>query len=96
MKAGMLPRKSSRVCILTAALVVRNGAQGNNDRHKSMVVASSAYTVLVRSTPKLSLQYSLRARRMNTAAKSAHMRQSRPSLASASVERLTEARKPMP
>jgi hypothetical protein len=45
--------------------------------------------------PKLSLQYSLRARRMSKAARSAQMRQSRPSLASASVERLTGVRKPM-
>lgn len=42
MKVGMLPRRSSSVCILTAALVVRNGAQGNTDRHRSIVVESSA------------------------------------------------------
>ena len=42
MKLGMLPRRSSSVCILTAALVERNCAHGNNDRHRSMVVESSA------------------------------------------------------
>jgi len=40
---------------LTAALVERNGAHGNIDRHRSMVVASRAYTVLASSTPKSSL-----------------------------------------
>jgi hypothetical protein len=39
--------------------------------------------------------YSLRARRINTAAISAHMRQSRTSLASAKVERATGSRSPM-
>lgn len=34
--------KSSSVCNLIAALVERNGAHGNTDRHRSMVVASSA------------------------------------------------------
>jgi len=38
MKLGMGPRRLSRVCIFTAALVVRNVAQGNTDRHRSMVV----------------------------------------------------------
>ena len=33
----MLPRRSSSVCSLMAALVERNGAQGNTDRHRSMV-----------------------------------------------------------
>jgi hypothetical protein len=42
MKDGILPRKSKSVCILTAALVDRNGAQGKTERHRSMVVASSA------------------------------------------------------
>src|SRR2546423_7459541 len=42
MKLGMLPRKSSRVCIFTAALVERKCAQGKTDRHRSMVVESSA------------------------------------------------------
>jgi len=41
-EAGMLPRKSSRVCIFTAALVERKCAQGKTDRHRSMVVESSA------------------------------------------------------
>jgi hypothetical protein len=31
-------RRSSRVCIFTAALVERKCAPGNSDRHKSMVV----------------------------------------------------------
>ncbi len=41
-EAGMLPRRSSSVCSLMAALAERNGAHGNTDRHKSIVVASSA------------------------------------------------------
>src|ERR1700685_2271131 len=43
-----------------------------------------------------SLTYNLRARRINTAAMSAHMCQSRNSLASANVERATASRSPMP
>src|ERR1700722_19944937 len=43
MNVGMLPCKSSRVCILTAALRCRNFAHGNSDRHRSMVVESRAY-----------------------------------------------------
>jgi hypothetical protein len=42
MKLGMLPRRSSSVCIFTAALVERKRAQGNTDRHRSMVVESSS------------------------------------------------------
>lgn len=42
---GILPRKSSSVCSLTADLRVRNCAQGKSDRHKSTVVASKAYKV---------------------------------------------------
>jgi hypothetical protein len=42
MKLGMLPFRSSSVCIFTAALVVRKCAHGNTDRHRSMVVESSA------------------------------------------------------
>lgn len=41
-KFGILPRRSSSVCSFTAALVERNGAQGNSDRHRSIVVPSSA------------------------------------------------------
>ena len=41
-KRGVLPRRSKSVCILMAALVERNGAHGNTDRHRSMVLASSA------------------------------------------------------
>jgi hypothetical protein len=52
--AGMLPRRSSSVCIFTADLVVRNNAHGKSDRHRSMAVESSAYAVLSNSTPKLS------------------------------------------
>lgn len=37
-----VPRRSSRVCSLIAALVERNGVHGKTDRHRSMVVASSA------------------------------------------------------
>src|SRR5674476_1214742 len=42
MKLGMLPLKSSSVCNLMAALVERNGAHANTDRHRSMVLASKA------------------------------------------------------
>ena len=41
-KLGILPRRSSSVCSLTAALVERNGAHGNSDKDKSIVVASKA------------------------------------------------------
>src|SRR5258708_4813944 len=37
MKDGILPRRSSSVCNLIAALVERNGAQGNTDRQRSIV-----------------------------------------------------------
>src|SRR5207253_9125243 len=42
---GILPRRSNKVCILTAALYLRNFAHGNKARHKSMVVESNAYRV---------------------------------------------------
>jgi hypothetical protein len=42
-------------------LVERNGAQGKRERHRSMVVESSAYTVLHNSTSKGSAAYSARA-----------------------------------
>src|SRR6516165_7615599 len=42
MKEGILPRRSSNVWSLTAALLERNGAHGNTERHRSMVVESSA------------------------------------------------------
>ena len=38
----MLPRRSNSVCNLMAALVERNGAQANTDRHRSMVLASKS------------------------------------------------------
>ena len=44
---GMLPCRSSKVCILTAALCWRNFAHGNSDRHRSMVVESNAYRALI-------------------------------------------------
>ncbi len=40
--AGLMQGMQARVCSLIAALVSRNGAQGNIDRHRSMVVESSA------------------------------------------------------
>src|SRR5450631_3112063 len=55
MKLGKLARRSSNVCILTAALVIRNGAHANSDRHKSIVVECRAYAVGFRSTLKGSL-----------------------------------------
>src|ERR1022692_3575428 len=70
---GVLPRKSSSVCIFTAALVVRNGAHGNSDSDKSIVVESRAYAVLARSTPNGSLIYSLRAMPIRRWAKSAYI-----------------------
>src|SRR5438132_14274727 len=39
---GILPRRSNKVCILTAALYLRKFAHGNKARHKSMVVESNA------------------------------------------------------
>src|SRR5205823_2427053 len=53
-RVGIDRRRSSSVCSFTAALAERNGAHGNIDRHRSMVVASSEYTVLASSTPKSS------------------------------------------
>src|SRR5882672_9135693 len=50
-ETGIGPRRSSSVCILTAALVERKSAHGDSERHKSIVVLSSAYTVLTRSRP---------------------------------------------
>src|SRR5580692_5269577 len=41
-KLGIGPRRSSSVCILTAAFVERKSAHGNSERHKSIVVLSSA------------------------------------------------------
>jgi len=55
MKVGIDPRRSSSVCNFTAALVERNGAHGNIDRHRSMVVASRAYTVLYQAAEWLTL-----------------------------------------
>ena len=46
-KVGMLPCRSSSVCILTAALCLRNLAHGNSDRHRSIVVESNAYRLCV-------------------------------------------------
>jgi len=40
-KLGIGPRKSSSVCILTAAFVERKSAHGNSDKHRSIVVLSS-------------------------------------------------------
>src|ERR1035437_1171832 len=56
-KVGMLPRRSSRVCSLTAALRRRNRAQGNSVRQRSMVVESRAYRLCSRSTPMGSRTY---------------------------------------
>ena len=39
MKVGIDPRRWSGVCNFTAALVERNVAHGNIDRHRSMIVA---------------------------------------------------------
>src|ERR1017187_1304506 len=72
---GMLPCRSSRVCILTAALRRRNRAQGNSARHRSMVVESRAYRLCSRSTPIGSRTYSWRAVAISRCAKSAKMRQ---------------------
>jgi len=41
-----------------------NCAQGNSEKHKSMMVESNAYTDCSKSTPKLSLAYSGRAMTM--------------------------------
>jgi hypothetical protein len=63
--------KSGSVRILTAALVERKCAHGNNDKHKSMVVDSDAQTVLSRSAGRLSPVYSRRARAISRCANSA-------------------------
>jgi hypothetical protein len=41
-KLGIGPRRSCSVCIFTADLVERKSAQGNSDRHRSIVVLSRA------------------------------------------------------
>jgi len=40
MKLGIAPRRSSSVCILTAAVVARKDAHGKTDKHRSIVVES--------------------------------------------------------
>src|ERR1039458_3509487 len=45
-KVGILPCRSSRVCIFTAALCFRNFAHGKSARHRSMVVESKAYRLI--------------------------------------------------
>src|ERR1035437_4228129 len=52
MKVGIEPRKSSKVCIFTAAFCWRKCAYGKTERQRSIVVESSAYTVASRSTPR--------------------------------------------
>src|SRR5712692_7769652 len=47
MNVGMLPCRSSSVCILTAALCLRNLAHGNSDRQRSMVVESQCVHTLI-------------------------------------------------
>src|ERR1019366_5388627 len=91
---GMLPGRSSSVCILTARLPRRNRAHGNSARHRSMVVESRAYRLCSRSTPMGSRTYNPRAVAISRWAKSAKMRQSRDSFASASFERATLPRNP--
>src|SRR5215469_3897828 len=44
---GMLPCRSSIVCILTAALCARNLAQRNRERQRSMVVESKGVEAVV-------------------------------------------------
>src|ERR1022692_3531537 len=95
-KLGIGPRRSSSVCILTAALVERKFAHGNSERHKSIVVLSRAYTVLTRSIPISSAIYSLRARLIRAAARVDQIRQSRSSFASAKVDLATGPRSPRP
>src|SRR5215471_12791174 len=68
---GILPCRSSRVCIFTAALCLRNFAHGNNDRHRSMVVESRAYRLWSNSTAIGSQAYNGRAIPIRTCAKSA-------------------------
>ena len=45
MNVGILPCRSSSVCIFTAAFCLRNLAHGNSDRQRSIVVESRAYRV---------------------------------------------------
>src|SRR3546814_12525262 len=79
----MAPRISSRVCSLLPPCPAWTArAHGNTDRHRSMVLESSAYTVWAKSTPRGSSAYRRRAVPLNVCAKSAWIRQSRRSLAS--------------
>src|SRR3546814_5033147 len=87
----MAPRISSRVCSLMPPCPAWTArAHGNTDRHRSMVLESSAYTVWAKSTPSGSSAYRRRAVPIKVCAKSAWIRQSRRSLASASVLRSEE------
>src|ERR1035441_8491007 len=73
-KVGILPCRSSRVCIFTAALCFRNFAHGKSARHRSMVVESKAYRLWSRSTPSGSAAERGRALLIKTWANSAKMR----------------------
>ena len=57
-KVAISPRRSSRVCSMTAALTERNGVQGNIDRHRSMIAVRAAHTDSFKSTTKDSPTYS--------------------------------------
>ncbi len=57
MKDGIEPLMSSNVCNLIAPLVDLNFAQGNIDKHKSIVVESNAYTVFLRLSEKTLSNY---------------------------------------
>ena len=88
MNAGIAPHGSNNVCSLMAAFAQRNGAHSNMLKHRSIVVTSRAYPVILRFKPPRSVSlYSLRARRISPAVKSNQMRQSQDSLASTSVDR---------
>ena len=71
MNVGILPCRSSSVCIFTAAFCLRNLAHGNSDRQRSIVVESRAYRVWSKSTPIGSWAYNGRAMPIKTCAKSA-------------------------
>ena len=88
------PPQSGRVCRLMAPLRLRNWAQRNQLRPRSLVVESKAETVASSSRPSSSLVSRRLAFTMSFYAQSASMPQSRLSLASASVLRATSARNP--
>ena len=85
MKDGMLPRRSNKACGLMAPFVFPNLTQGNKERHWSIVDESRAQTASSSSMPKSASTYKSLTILISTWTKSAYIRQSLFSLASAKV-----------